>query len=137
MSDRNLDHLHPDMKPLCQDFLVQCMAEGINAFVTQTYRSDAEQNADYEQGRTAPGHIITNAKGGQSPHNCTLPDGTPAAKAFDFGIKLGDGSLDWDASDGQWQRAIDIGEGLGMVSGSTWHSIKDNPHFELPNWRDV
>lgn len=137
MPSRAIADLDPALQPLANQFIVQCLAEGINAFITQTYRSKGEQNADYAQGRSAPGHIITNAKGGESPHNCTLPDGTPAARAFDFGIKTAEGSLDWNASDAQWLRAIDIGEGLGLVSGSTWHSLKDSPHMELPNWNVV
>jgi peptidoglycan LD-endopeptidase CwlK len=132
MSDRDLTHLHPDLQPLCQKFLDQCRAERIDAFITQTYRSPAEQDADYAQGRTTPGHIVTNARAGQSKHNFTLDDGTPASKAFDFGIKDDEtGELDWDASDARWQRAIAIGEALGMVSGSRWHSIVDTPHFEI------
>ena len=137
MTDRNLSDLHPDLQPLCQQWLDQCNADpvfvaaGATVFITQTYRSDAEQDADYAKGRTAPGVIITNAKAGQSKHNFTLPDGTPASKAFDFGVKNADGSCDWSPFDPLWQRAIAIGESLGLISGSTFHSIKDFPHFEI------
>lgn len=134
MSDRALSDLHPDLQVLAQKFFAQCGVEGIDAFPDQTYRCAADQNNDYARGRTAPGRIITNARYGQSPHNCTLPDGTPCARAFDFAIKDATGILDWDASDPAWRRAIEIGESLGLVSGSTWHTIKDSPHFELPNW---
>ena len=137
MSDRDLNDLDPALLSLCQQWLDACHAQGINVFITQTYRSDAEQDADYAQGRTTPGNIITNAQAGQSAHNCTLEDGTPASAAFDFAIQGANGVLDWDASDPAWQTAISIGEGLGLVSGSTWHSIKDTPHFELPNWQNT
>lgn len=33
------------------------------------YRSPSDQDKLYEEGRTAPGGIVTNAKGGQSAHN--------------------------------------------------------------------
>jgi len=134
MSDRNILDLDPELQSLCQQFLDQCHAQNINVFLTETYRSSEDQDADYASGRTAPGHIITNAKGGQSPHNCTLEDGTPSSKAFDFGIKDGNGDLDWNAQDPAWQTAIAIGESLGLVSGSTWHSIKDFPHFQLSSF---
>ena len=99
--------------------------------ISQTYRSNAQQDADYAQGRTVPGKIITNAKAGESPHNCTLDDGTPASAAFDFFIlDENDNKCDWNATDAQWQEAISIGEALGLVSGSTF-AIKDNDHFEL------
>ncbi len=137
MSDRNIKDLHPDLQPLAQRFLDQCGGKGITAFLTETYRSSEDQDADYAQGRAKPGHIITNARGGESPHNTTDADGNPAACAFDFAIKNDDGTVDWDASDDDWQVAIRIGEGLGLVSGSTFHSIKDSPHMELANWKDL
>ena len=141
MSDRNLNDLSAEMKPLAQEFLTKCnadplfTAQGITVFVDQTYRSEADQNADYAKGRTTPGAIITNAQYGQSPHNCVDSDGNPAAKAFDIAIEDSDGSLDWDATDPLWRRAIKIGESLGLVSGSEFHSLKDNPHFELADWK--
>lgn len=136
MTDRSLDDLDDSLRQLCQRFIDACQAQGINVIITETYRSSAEQDADYAQGRTVPGHIITNARGGQSPHNCTDADGNPAACAFDFAIQGEHGSLDWNAADAAWKTAISIGEGLGLISGSTWHSIKDNPHFELKGWND-
>lgn len=137
MASRDPKTLHPLLQPLAQQFLVQCMAEGINVFLTCCYRSNEEQDEDYAKGRTFPGKIITNAQAGQSPHNCTIADGNiPAAKAFDFGIKTNEGSLDWDASDVQWVRARDIGESLGLYSGE-YFPRKDYDHLELPNWRDV
>ncbi len=135
MSDRSLDDLHHTLRPLCQQFIAQCLAAGIRVIITETYRSGANQDAAYAQGRTKPGRIITNARAGQSPHNCELADGTPAAKAFDFAIRNGDGTLDWSGSDPVWMKAIEIGQHLGLVSGSSFHSSRDNPHFELPHWR--
>lgn len=137
MSDRNLTDLCPQLQILCNYFVEKCFSSGIKIIITETYRSESDQNNDYAQGRTLPGRIITNAQGGQSPHNCALPDGTPAAKAFDFAIQDATGILDWDATDPDWQAAIAIGEALGLVSGSSWHTIKDNPHFELLNWGKV
>lgn len=134
MSDRQISHLCLELQPLAQQFLDNCKTAELDVFFTETYRSSADQDHDYEIGRTLPGHIITNARGGESPHNCTLPDGTPASKAFDFAIQDESGILDWDASDPDWQKAIGIGEALGLVSGSIWHIISDAPHFELKDW---
>lgn len=141
MTDRLLTDLAPAMQVLAQKFLDQCAADpllsGCRVFLTQTHRCEADQNADYAQGRTKPGRIITNAKYGQSPHNCTLPDGTPAALAFDFAIESLDGALDWNAIDAAWQRAISIGTALGLVNGSTFHTLKDCPHFEIAHWANT
>lgn len=134
-NDRLISDLCAELQPLAQKFLDNCHAAEIDAFITETYRSSEQQDEDFSQGRTEHGHVITNARGGESPHNCTLPDGTPASKAFDFAIQDASGILDWNASDPDWQAAIKIGEALGLISGSTWCSIKDNPHMELPNWK--
>ncbi|SVE43245.1 uncharacterized protein METZ01_LOCUS496099, partial [marine metagenome] len=41
-------------------------------FVVHTLRTYAEQDDLYEQGRTEPGKIVTNARGGKSWHNFGL-----------------------------------------------------------------
>lgn len=135
MASRLISDLHPSLQPLCQEFLARCIQVGIKAGISCTYRSSTEQDADYAQGRTAPGKVITNAKGGESPHNCMDSAGRAAAKAFDFFIYAADfRHLDWDAADDRWKKAIAIGEELGLVSGSTFN-IVDTDHMEMPNWR--
>lgn len=136
MASRLLTDLDPRLQPLCREFLAQCAAQGIKAGVDCTYRSEAEQNDDYAKGRTAPGSIITNAQGGQSAHNCTLPDGTPAARAFDIYIQNPDGSLNWNTKSLPWEQAGEIGRSLGLQWGGDFNSIKDFPHFELKDWHE-
>lgn len=137
MSERSISDLDPALQVLCLKWIQACEAAGLKVGIYQTYRSKAEQNMDYAQGRTTPGKIITNAQGGQSPHNCTSADGTSSARAFDFFIYDADGrDLDWNPEDASWQKAIAIGEGLGLISGSTFN-IRDNDHFELNNWRTI
>jgi peptidoglycan L-alanyl-D-glutamate endopeptidase CwlK len=131
----HIKDLDPRLQTLAQEFLDRCEVAGIQAIITQTWRSPEEQDLDYAQGRSAPGHVIINAKGGQSPHNCTLPDGAPAARAFDFAIMCGENQLDWDAEDSEWQDAIAIVKALGLVSGSTCHGISDSPHAEIRDGR--
>lgn len=133
MPSRKISDLCQELQPLVMEGLKQCHDEGIHVILTCTYRSDEEQNDAYARGRTKPGKIITNAKSGQSPHNCKLPDGTPAAKGFDIAIKGDNGQLDWNASDERWKKTISIFQSLGLVSGSQWR-MKDNPHFELKDW---
>ncbi|QEL14804.1 M15 family metallopeptidase [Limnoglobus roseus] len=132
MNDRDINHLHPDLQPLCRKWLAQCHEQVIDSFVIYTWRSPAEQDALYAQGRTAPGKIITNAKGGQSKHNFTLPDGTPASKAFDFAIRRKDGTLNWSVGSSEWKAAVAIGKALGLIWGGDFRSIIDSDHFELP-----
>jgi peptidoglycan LD-endopeptidase CwlK len=138
VTDRALTDLDPDLYTLYLKWEQACCAAGIRTGVSQTYRSAVEQDVDYAKGRTTEGPIITNARAGQSPHNCQDENGNPASKAFDFFIYAADGStrLDWDASDAQWQKAIQIGKDLGLVSGGDFHGLRDYPHFELSNWAE-
>jgi peptidoglycan L-alanyl-D-glutamate endopeptidase CwlK len=138
MASRDPADLHPDLAALWAEFKSRCALLDIEVFLTCTYRSNTEQDADYAQGRTTPGHRITAAQAGQSAHNCTMNDDgvTPGARAFDFAIQLGDegNELDWDSDDPQWQDAIKIGEALGLVSGKNFPT-PDADHLELPNYR--
>ena len=89
----------------------------------------------YAQGRTKPGSIVTNAKGGSSFHNYGL--------AIDFAImydKDKNGSyevLSWDTNydfdkDGvkDWQEVVIPFKRLHYTWGGDWKSIKDDPHLE-------
>jgi peptidoglycan L-alanyl-D-glutamate endopeptidase CwlK len=132
MTDRSLDDLHRDLKPLCQQWLDQCKSAGLSAFIIFTWRSAAEQDALYAQGRTAPGPVVTYARGGQSMHNFTQPDGTPASKAFDFGLLDNAGKYITQGSDHRYAQAGAIGKNMGMVWGGDWPQPKtDFDHFEL------
>jgi peptidoglycan L-alanyl-D-glutamate endopeptidase CwlK len=95
--------------------------EGISFRVTQGFRTWAEQNALYAQGRTVPGSVVTEAQAAQSWHcyGCAVD------------VVLMDPAPDWNISDSRWQRIIAVGESLGLFSGSEFHDIKDNPHFQL------
>lgn len=127
---RDISLLHPDLQPLCKQWQAKCTELGIHTIIIQTYRSIAEQDALYAQGRTKPGKIVTKAKGGQSKHNFTLDDGTPASKAFDFAIEDKNGQLNWNPDSQDWQVACAWGEKLGLIWGGNW-SIKDYDHMEI------
>lgn len=138
MPSRYIKDLNPDLQKLCHMFLDECTHQGVKVGLSCTYRSGEEQDALYEEGRTKPGSIKTHARAGQSPHNCTDPDGNPASRAFDFFVYMPDGiQLDWSGDSERWKKAIKIGQHLGLVSGSTFKSFKDNPHMEMPDWKDI
>lgn len=112
-----------------------------NSFViriVQGLRTIDEQNALYAQGRTKPGQIITNAKGGSSYHNYGL--------AIDFCI-LYNGKISWDTNfdedkDGvkDWQEVVGMFKNNGYTWGGDWKTIVDNPHLEKTfgyNWRTL
>ena len=104
-------------------------ARGMDALITDGFRTFAEQDALFAQGRTKPGRVVTNAHGGESNHNygmaCDLypviggqvfTEPKPANKARFLAIQ---------------QAIIDEAIGLGLTSGTTFGSLGDKPHVQL------
>ena len=132
---RILSDLHPAMQPLAAEFLNNCKAAGIDLLVTCTWRSAAEQDALYAQGRTTPGAIVTRAKAGQSKHNHTLA-GRPASLALDV-VPLRLGKPVWAASDAIWQDVGRIGKACGLEWAGEWKRMREFPHFQHPNAKAI
>jgi peptidoglycan L-alanyl-D-glutamate endopeptidase CwlK len=121
-NSRNIDDLHPVVARGCRE-LIRRMGEirpndpvGIN----QTWRDIDYQNWLFAQGRTRPGNVVTNAIGGQSPHNYRV--------AFDIhknirGQEFSDISFFNDAGR--------IWVEMGGVWGGNFRSFVDRPHFEF------
>ena len=55
--------LHPDLQKKYAQLIKLCSKKGITIGVAECLRTKAEQDALYAKGRTAPGKIVTNAKG--------------------------------------------------------------------------
>jgi peptidoglycan L-alanyl-D-glutamate endopeptidase CwlK len=99
-----------------------------------TLRTDAEQDALYAIGRTKPGKVVTNARGGESLHNYGL--------AIDIVLLLdknGDGTFEtasWQTNvdfdgDGQadWMEVVKIFKLHGWEWAGDWKFV-DMPHFQ-------
>ena len=95
--------------------------------VAQGLRTFAEQDALYAQGRTAPGHIVTNAEGGYSNHNFGC-----AVDCYPF-LSGATGELNWDAKSPQFQAMVSALKDQGLVWGGEWTHMPDAPHFQLAN----
>ena len=87
INSRSLSDLNPKVAAMCSEFINRCKAKGIDVIITSTYRDAESQTALYNQGRTTPGKIVTNAKAGQSFHNWRV--------AFDF-VPIVNGKCQWD-----------------------------------------
>lgn len=129
MASRALGDLHPELQPLCYAFLEEAKKQGIDVLVTCTYRSGAEQDDLYAQGRTKPGKIVTNAMSGQSAHNYTIK-GKPAAKAFDI-VPLINGKPQWSDHHPAWRELGKIGMNLGL----NWYGAPGSKFFEMPHFQ--
>ncbi len=92
-------------------------------------RTISRQDALYSQGRTTAGKVVTNAKGGQSPHNFGL--------AADLWPMTEDGDFDWGAKTETFKVMADKAKELGLVAGYYFKSIFDAPHVEDPDWKAI
>jgi peptidoglycan L-alanyl-D-glutamate endopeptidase CwlK len=131
MASRKIEDLHPELIPLWKQFLSDCKDAGITPLITCTYRSNAEQDSIYAQGRTKPGPIVTRAKGGQSDHNYTI-NGSPKSKAFDI-VPLVNGKCVWNESDVAWTQIINVWKSLKPINGYQldWYGRKGAPFSEF------
>lgn len=121
---RDIELLHPEMRARCLEFIEACRKSGLIVGISQTWRSKAEQDELYSQGRTKPGSIVTNCRYPYSPHNWGV--------AFD--IYRNDGHGAYNDSDGWFKRCGQVGKKLGLFWGGDFKSFVDKPHFELPDY---
>lgn len=112
------------VRPMARSLVQKCAANGIDIKIIGGTRTYAEQDALYAQGRTRPGKIVTNARGGYSNHNFGI--------AFDIGVFSGTKYL---GESPKYKAAGVLGMDLGLEWGGNWTSIVDQPHFQLrPAW---
>jgi peptidoglycan L-alanyl-D-glutamate endopeptidase CwlK len=120
INSRSLDELIPQAHVRADKLIELCKAAGIDLLVTSTYRDNESQDALYAQGRTAPGKIVTKAKGGQSFHNYRC--------AFDV-VPIVHGKPVWDDNE-TWQRVGRLGKQIGLEWAGDWVTFKEYPHFQ-------
>ena len=85
-SERSIATLLPKIQPYARALVTKAAANGITIKVISGLRTYEEQNDLDAQGRTKPGKIVTNARGGYSNHNFGI--------AFDIGVFEGGSYLD-------------------------------------------
>lgn len=100
-------------------------ASGTYLLVVSGLRTASEQNALYAQGRTAPGHVVTNARAGQSMHNYGL-----AVDVVPY-LTGQSGDLNWNASTLQFKAMVAALKLQGLEWGGDWKHLADFDHFQL------
>ena len=60
---RDITLCHPRLQVLAAQLSEECGKQGLKISIGETFRTVAEQDALYAQGRTKPGSIVTNAPG--------------------------------------------------------------------------
>ena len=132
--------MNRDKGALCPAFALQLIpfetklvAAKLPFFLFMGLRSFAEQDALYAQGRTTPGSIVTNAKGGDSWHNY----GLAADYVLDGIIEKPGIQWSWEIKsdlnkDGRndWLQMAEIAESCGLEAGFRWVKFPDAPHVQ-------
>lgn len=121
IDSRSVNDLHPAVKRAALELQRRLKQAGWNMGISSTYRDNERQDALYAQGRTRPGNIVTNARGGQSIHNYRL--------AFDIFNNVS-GNMYPSAF---MKLAGKIGTEMGLEWGGSWTGFRDEPHFQFTN----
>jgi peptidoglycan L-alanyl-D-glutamate endopeptidase CwlK len=129
-TERNIATLVPKAQIQARVFMEEALRamepHGVIVKIISGDRSYNEQNELYAQGRTKPGKIVTNAKGGQSWHNHGV--------AFDIGLFKGGKYLEESPL---YAACGKIGQSLGFDWGGAWRTFKDEPHFQISNGKTL
>lgn len=128
-SEARLVRINPQLANRIRLMASELRSQGITIMAVSGLRTFAEQNALYAQGRTTPGSIVTNARGGQSLHNYGL--------AVDVVPVGANGQPDWNVGSDVWQRIGAAGKNQGIEWGGDWTSFVDRPHFQMTAGKSV
>lgn len=127
ISQTRIEEVFPPLRDKISSLFTIMESSGIELRVVQALRSWPQQDALFAQGRTAPGAIVTNVRGGYSYHNFGLAvDIVPSQ--FDLDQPY---NPDWNSKHPVWQRMETAGMSLGLDSGAAWRTFPDAPHFQL------
>jgi peptidoglycan L-alanyl-D-glutamate endopeptidase CwlK len=122
ISMERLGQVIPELSQKVQAMATSLLSKGIVIRVTQGLRTFEEQNALFAQRPK-----VTNAPGGYSMHNFGLAvDCVPSLAGVEESY-----NPDWTAGSPRYVAMVAAGEAQGLVSGSTWKSLVDWPHFQL------
>ncbi|MEC0242756.1 M15 family metallopeptidase [Paenibacillus dokdonensis] len=126
-----LYNLNRAVQYAAEKLIERCFEREVEIRITWGFRTAAQQQDMYNQGRTAASKskgekVVTNAKAGRSNHNYGL--------AIDFVLTKGGYDMKADNDhDGiaDWIEVVTQAKLLGFAWGGDWKSFKDYPHFEI------
>jgi peptidoglycan LD-endopeptidase CwlK len=124
ISEDRLALVHPELARRVRMLSDKCEAAGISIRVTCGLRTYDEQQELWDQGRSDPGQIVTNAMPGYSWHNFGLAvdiaPGIPGGPAF---------KPDWNEMDPQWKQVLTLALTCQLSEGAVWRTFPDFPHL--------
>jgi len=116
-SEAKLAEIHPELSRR-----IHQLADMLSfpLMVTQGLRTYPQQDALYQQGRTTPGLIVTNAPAGHSMHNFALAVDVAPTDGF---------KIDWNGKDAKWSEILAKAPSCGLAEGAQWRTFPDEPHL--------
>lgn len=130
---RDINLLHPKAHNLCDALVKECKKQGIDILITQTVRTEKEQNDLFTKGRN-PITLKKDKKYGSVVTNLRYPASLHCwGVAFDFCILI-KGKANWARLD-LYAKVGKIGQKLGLEWGGIWKSFPDRPHFQLKGYK--
>ena len=121
-SEKRLQQTHPALAAAVRAMIADLARQGLVVEVVQGLRTFAEQDELYARGRTKPGAVVTQARGGESNHNFGL--------AVDL-CPFSDDKPDWNAPISVWAAIGAAAAAHGLDWGGQWKKFLDKPHVEL------
>lgn len=118
---------YPPFLMALRAMLDEAVVAGSDLWVISGFRTYQEQSDLYDQGRGAPGSIVTHAKGGESSHNF----GIAADLCLDSNIVRA--GLQPDYRPESYEVLRELAPKHGLVWGGSW-KFRDVPHVQLPNY---
>jgi peptidoglycan L-alanyl-D-glutamate endopeptidase CwlK len=130
---RDKSLLYPRFADQLRDFESRFAAAKLPFYLFMAFRTFDDQDELYAQGRTKPGDIVTNARGGDSLHNY----GLAADYVLDGQIEKPGIQWSWDTKadlnhDGRsdWLQMAAIAVLCGLEAGWFWKKFPDAPHVQ-------
>ena len=120
INSRSIKDLLPIVQNKVKHLIQESKNKGIDLIITSTYRDHMSQQVLYNQGRTIPGKIVTNAKPGYSYHNWKC--------AFDV-VPIINGKAIWNDTI-LWNNIGELGESCGLEWAGRWKNFKELAHFQ-------
>jgi peptidoglycan L-alanyl-D-glutamate endopeptidase CwlK len=138
--DNDALHLFPPFRAKVEAVLAEATRECVGKFALfnhwvlgEGYRSVARQRALYDQGRSAPGEIVTNDP---------VPHFHGYGLAADLWPVNARGSVLWQIDAQAWQVLRHCAHLQDLLSGSDWAHFPDRPHMqphdaEFAEWKPL
>ena len=148
---RKITDMHPFLQVLCLKHMQMAADAGVPFIVTQTLRTQEEQQFLFAKGRTAPGepcyHNGIRVPVGscqQHPLGVTVTKAEPGNSYHEYGLAYDVALVDKTTGKPHWKEAEDanfntrgdftdigeIGEQIGLEWGGRWTRFPDMPHFQ-------